>query len=130
MKGHEIEFGIRDTGIGIRSEDQSRVFEKYFIGDERNGSQVFGIGMYISRVFAEQMNGKLTLQNRYGKGTKFTLKTPIDAMEMRQVKGVPPTLKDLASDLPIVFIEDNPINLLFLESYFRDFLTYISSANP
>ncbi len=120
-KGHELEFVVRDTGIGIRPEDQSRVFEKYFIGEKRNGSQGFGIGMYISRVFAEQMNGKLTLQSRYGKGTKFTLKIPIDAMEMRQVKGTVPTLKDLAIDLPIVFIEDNPINLLFLESYFRGF---------
>jgi PAS domain S-box-containing protein len=70
-----VEMSIRDTGKGIRPEDQSRLFEPFTQVDIsktkiREGT---GLGLHLSRKLAELLRGQITFQSEYGKGSTFTL---------------------------------------------------------
>lgn len=69
-----IEFTVRDTGIGIPVEQQERVFERFFkINDFEQGT---GLGLPISRLIAEKMEGTLVIDKEYKKGSRFVLTLP------------------------------------------------------
>ena len=70
-----VEISIRDTGKGIRPEDQPRLFEPFTQVDIsktkiREGT---GLGLHLSRKLAELLGGQITFQSEYGKGSTFTL---------------------------------------------------------
>jgi len=76
---HWIITDVRDTGIGIRREDQERLFELFSKGNltltgQERGT---GIGLYLARCLAEAQNGRLWLdQSELGKGSTFSLALP------------------------------------------------------
>ncbi|MEO5904984.1 MAG: ATP-binding protein [Gemmatimonadaceae bacterium] len=73
-----VEISVRDTGIGIKPEDMSRVFEP-FVQIGRGLSQPgegVGLGLTISRDFAQRMRGDLIVQSKVGEGSTFTLLLP------------------------------------------------------
>jgi PAS domain S-box-containing protein len=68
-----IDFRVSDTGIGIRAEDQRRVFEPFVqvagqVG-ERSGT---GLGLAISRQYVQMLGGTLELQSALGEGSTFS----------------------------------------------------------
>lgn len=70
-----VEISIRDTGKGIRPEDQPRLFEPFTQVDIsktkiREGT---GLGLHLSRKLAELLGGQIAFQSEYGKGSTFTL---------------------------------------------------------
>ena len=73
-----IVFKVRDTGIGIPPDQQSRVFDPFVqaeIGRTRTHSGV-GLGLAIVRDLARAMNGSVWLDSQEGKGTTVTVKLP------------------------------------------------------
>lgn len=74
----QIIFSVKDEGIGIQSEDQQKIFDRlYRVEKSRNpetgGS---GLGLYISKNLAEQLNGSLNVTSKHGKGSVFYLNLP------------------------------------------------------
>jgi PAS domain S-box-containing protein len=69
---------VRDTGIGIRSEDLNRIFEPFWQGDPniRRRSEGTGLGLAISRKFVELHGGSLTIESRESGGTVATIRLP------------------------------------------------------
>jgi PAS domain S-box-containing protein len=69
------EISVSDTGIGIRPEDQARLFQA-FTRVTTNDARRFegtGLGLHLSQKLAHLLGGHITLESEYGKGTTFTL---------------------------------------------------------
>ena len=67
---------IADNGIGIREEDQARVFEKGFTGyNGRADKKSTGIGLYLCRQVMDRLNHGISLTSRPGQGTLVRLGT-------------------------------------------------------
>ena len=65
---------IADNGIGIREEDQARVFEKGFTGyNGRTDKKATGIGLYLCRLVCDRLNHGISLVSRPGQGTLVRL---------------------------------------------------------
>jgi len=74
-KGVSVE--IQDTGRGIESHELPHIFERFYqVGRNRIEQQGIGLGLYISRTFAEINGGTLTATSTPGFGSKFTLVLP------------------------------------------------------
>ena len=69
---------ISDTGIGIPSEDQPRIFERFYRVDKARSRAVGGTGLGLSIVkhVIERMGGSVSLESQLGKGSKFTITLP------------------------------------------------------
>jgi signal transduction histidine kinase len=69
---HSVCITIRDRGIGVKLEDQPRVFDPYFT-TRRTGS---GLGLAIAKNIIEGMGGSITLESRQGAGTEIRIDLP------------------------------------------------------
>ncbi|MGB3108341.1 response regulator [Sphingobacterium siyangense] len=78
---------------------------------------------------AEQLNGTLTVSSQQGKGSTFTLVVPFT--EEKKNKKQITSLDKLSKELRFVFIDDNPINNLFVKQalqHFEDVKIYQDSS--
>lgn len=70
---------VRDTGIGMTTEQQNRIFEAYAQADQsifgRFGGT--GLGMNITKQIVERMGGTISVRSEIGSGTMFALSIPI-----------------------------------------------------
>lgn len=69
---------IKDTGIGIKPEDQKTIFNAFVQVDNRyiKAEAGTGLGLAISQELTALMRGTLTMESVYGKGSTFTLRLP------------------------------------------------------
>ena len=69
----QVDIEITDTGIGIREQDQQRLFEPFFQVDGASDRQQggAGLGLYITKKLVEQMGGALTISSALGHGSNF-----------------------------------------------------------
>ena len=75
----KIMVAVEDTGPGVSSQHQRLIFEKFYqvhhtLSDKDRGS---GLGLYLSRSFAELHGGSLVLEDLVGDGCRFVLEVPI-----------------------------------------------------
>ncbi|MGD2034054.1 MAG: tetratricopeptide repeat protein, partial [Bacteroidales bacterium] len=90
--GNNIQFYVKDTGIGISPEKQTTIFER-FSQIETDLNRKYGgtgLGLTISRNLAELLGGKLRVESKPGKGSTFYMQIP--ATGLRHV--------DVASEKP------------------------------
>lgn len=75
---NQVEISVRDSGVGIPSEDIPHLFQKFYRVDSSATREIggTGLGLYLSRKLAESMDGSLTVSSEYEKGSVFTLKLP------------------------------------------------------
>jgi two-component system, OmpR family, phosphate regulon sensor histidine kinase PhoR len=74
-----IEFAIKDSGIGIRPEDQPRIFERFFKSDasRQRTNEGSGLGLSIVKKIIEIVNGRITVVSEQGQGATFRVVLPI-----------------------------------------------------
>jgi PAS domain S-box-containing protein len=73
FKGAEIEFFVKDTGIGIHPDRHEAIFESFVKADieDKQAYQGTGLGLAIARSFTELLDGKIRVDSKPGKGAKF-----------------------------------------------------------
>jgi signal transduction histidine kinase len=69
------EISISDTGQGIPSREQDRVFERFFRG-ERAAEEGSGLGLAIARAAMEALGGEIELESTFGQGTVVRFRIP------------------------------------------------------
>ena len=69
---------IRDTGYGIPEKEQGKIFQKFFRSISRGTIEVTGtgLGLFITRMLVEKMNGKIMFSSVEGKGSTFAFSLP------------------------------------------------------
>ena len=78
-KSDMVAIAITDTGIGISSKDQQKLFTKFFRTEKaiNTNTEGSGLGLYVVKSYVESWGGKITLKSTEGKGTTFFLELPI-----------------------------------------------------
>ncbi len=78
---HALE--IRDTGIGIRSEDIPKIFDRGYSGfNGRMNEKSSGLGLYLARKISERLNIQIEVESKLSKGSVFRLVFPTNLTKM------------------------------------------------
>ncbi|WED43688.1 PAS domain-containing hybrid sensor histidine kinase/response regulator [Legionella cardiaca] len=142
----ELEFIIKDTGIGIADEQQILVFDRFFrIAPSYKGVyKGYGLGLHIVQKYVALLGGEIRLKSMIGKGSTFSFKLSVKAKSEALPKAHPninelvsedmsqhedthsvPEQPSIHTDEPLhqgkqlphlLLIEDNTIALRLLES--------------
>ena len=74
----QLQFMVSDTGIGMTAGQLQRVFHKYVQASEDTAHRYggTGLGLVLSREFAQLMGGDISVTSEAGKGTTFTVRLP------------------------------------------------------
>lgn len=77
-EGSTVEFAVVDTGIGIRLDEQEKLFKPFSRVHTSGRSQYegTGLGLHLSQKLAHALGGTIGFQSEFGKGSTFTLVIP------------------------------------------------------
>ncbi|MFQ5830131.1 MAG: GAF domain-containing protein [Candidatus Methylomirabilia bacterium] len=95
---------VKDTGIGIPEEVQSRIFEPFFT---TKGPQATGLGLSASHGIIRRHEGEIVVNSREGHGTTFTIKLPAGAAPAPRVDRTA-AITPQGGRLRILIIDDEP----------------------
>ena len=76
-RGGFLRIKVSDTGPGITSEDQTRIFNRFTRVDTSGHLPGAGMGLYLAKVWVEKMNGRIWVNSEPGKGSDFCLDFPV-----------------------------------------------------
>ncbi|WOH51939.1 PAS-domain containing protein [Bradyrhizobium sp. sBnM-33] len=112
-----IEFQVRDTGIGMTTDQQAKVFEAFSQADASTARTYggTGLGLAITKSFCRLMGGDVTLTSEAGKGTTFTVRLPAvtraasDTVSAAEKRSEGPQVTE-PEHAPIVLVVDDDPN--------------------
>ena len=78
-----VVFSVSDTGIGMTSEQVSRLFREFTQADASTTRKYggTGLGLAISRTFCRMIGGDISVQSKPGQGTTFRIQIPADRVD-------------------------------------------------
>lgn len=138
-----VRFSVHDTGIGIKPENQSKIFQA-FSQEDSTTSKKFGgtgLGLAISNTLLAIMGSKLQLKSEPGKGSTFYFEAAFKAQfsdagdekqpEANKKNGVEKLFSD-SSDIKILIAEDNVVNMTLIKIILKNKFpnaTLVQAAN-
>jgi signal transduction histidine kinase/DNA-binding response OmpR family regulator len=116
--GVAIHFEVADTGIGLSTEEEARVFAVYPQVDSsttrRHGGT--GLGLAIARMLTQLMGGEIGVQSEKGKGSRFWFKA---LFREAAARGRSSQVMTQLSGTTVAIIDDNRTNRTILERYIK-----------
>lgn len=126
LRETEIDFFVKDSGIGIATEDIAEIFDRFKRADNRfeSGATGTGIGLSISKNLVELLGGKIRVKSELGKGSEFRFTIPFIAVDVRSDSKARPFKMELPDkvdwiDKTILIAEDEELNFKFLRECLR-----------
>ena len=139
----KIKVSVRDTGVGIREEDQQVLFSAFRRVDEKKNRNIegTGLGLAICVYILELMNSVLKLKSEYGKGSDFSFileqdvvdETPVGRLSIAEEetgRKVEITRENFtAPDARILVVDDVELNLTVFMQLLKNSGIVIDTAN-
>ncbi|MCY0916332.1 response regulator [Massilia antarctica] len=114
----QLHFSVRDTGIGISAEQQTRLFSPFSQADSSTTRRYggTGLGLVISKSLIELQGGHIELHSTPGTGSQFDFTIPFALVESTSE---PPRRTNRLGQLRLLVVDDNPTSLAYLEKMIR-----------
>jgi signal transduction histidine kinase len=79
QKGDEINFAIKDSGIGISKSDQERIFDKFYRSEDYRTRETggTGLGLYVAAKLARKLGTHIEVTSRLNHGSTFSFSMPV-----------------------------------------------------
>lgn len=115
LKDNELEFYVKDTGVGINSEMQGKIFERFLsietgVPNQYSGT---GFGLSISKGLVEFLGGRFWLQSEPGKGSIFFFTLPYK--HVREIEKANVFTKPNLRVKTVLVAEDEEFNFQYLQ---------------
>ena len=68
---------VTDTGMGISTEEQPRIWARLYRGDKSRSQRGLGLGLSLVKAIVEAHQGTSSVQSTIGAGATFTVKLPL-----------------------------------------------------
>lgn len=136
MMGNYINLivSVADTGIGIREEDKEKLFKSFQRLDERKNHSIegTGLGLHITNLLLQMMEGSVSFESEYGKGSTFTIIVQQKVVKASPVGDFSKAVRNYLSNIEIdevglyapsarvLVVDDNDMNLDVMEGLLRD----------
>lgn len=128
-KDGQLEFFVRDTGLGIKQEKLDSLFDRFFQADplDTNNKEGAGLGLAITKAFVELLGGKIWVHSEYGSGSVFHFTLPITEKHGQSgTEEHSPMQQDDQNDAQsnqqnkILLVEDDLISARLIKQYLAD----------
>jgi len=119
-----IQFYVKDTGIGIKEEEQKKVFDRFVQAENRltKKHRGNGLGLSICYKLVELLGGEIWLESEFKKGTTFYFTVPYTSDDTQKISIKQIELKEelnySSNSLTILVAEDEEYNRMYLNELF------------
>ncbi|MCF8345127.1 MAG: response regulator [Bacteroidales bacterium] len=129
----ELEFYVKDTGIGIPHDRQEAIFERFIQADiaDKMAYQGAGLGLAITKNYVEMLGGKMWVESEEGKGSTFYFTLPYNSQPKKETNDIQPEPTENNNDirkLKMLIAEDDEVSELLIDSYINPFAKDVLKA--
>ncbi|MDB5193900.1 MAG: response regulator [Segetibacter sp.] len=126
-----IHFSVKDSGIGIKKEDQQKIFVSFWqvYNQTTRKYEGTGLGLTICQRLLKMMNSSLLVESEEGKGSEFNFTITVAVIEAKKQKVVAPVKKSIDLEgIKILLVEDNIINTMIAKKILEDKKAILTTA--
>ncbi len=141
-KGKELVITVKDTGIGIKEQDIDKLFESFGRLEKTRNRNIegTGLGLAITMKYLKMMNGDITVESEYGKGSVFTIHVPLHVWDTTPIGDFREAVKELpykeeeyspsiiAPEARLLIVDDNEMNLDVIDGLLERTKVHIDNA--
>ena len=138
-----IAISVKDSGIGIKEQDLSRIFERYYKVEDQYGinQSGMGVGLAMCKELVHLMEGEIHVTSKWNSGTVFTVWLPLILKKADNISPIPHATREDQIDLSLIdigvgngnpsllVIDDQPEILELLEEMLSDGFSVLKARN-
>lgn len=109
---------VEDTGTGMTEKEQQRVFSAFERLSNAAAKDGFGLGLAIVHNIVVMLGGKIRLESEKGKGSRFTIKIPMQTAEELPEQTIQTYIHRKERNFNVVAIDNDEVLLLMLKEMY------------